>query len=130
MKKLKYIGILVLAILFTACKGADPACKEEKAASALVKDFPDTMKVGQEIELEVQYIIENSCGEFKEWDVVQHDSVFTIKMMTEYQGCNCALQFEDKSEFYTLKFSEVGHYTHKFWVAENEYDAYTVVVAE
>lgn len=123
---------LAIAILFivTSCDDITDSCKEEKYSSALVYDFPDTLQVGQTHELKLEYIKENSCGSFVEFEENVDGNSTEVKIKMLYEGCSCNLVFSEEERLYPILKQTAGNYSYKFWVAENDYDIYNLVVVD
>lgn len=129
MKKL--IGAIVLSgILLGSCEKINDACKSEKHAAAIVFDFPDSIQTQHTYELEVHYVLDNSCGEFEGYDVTSNGNSFEVKLKTKYEGCNCSPEFIEGEEDYDIRIDLPGIYEFKFWLADNDFDAYTLKVFE
>lgn len=129
--KLKIWTIIFLVTLVAvACDQIDDACDEEKYGSALVDDFPDSIQAGVMHELEVKYIIENSCGEFVEFETTESSTFTEVKVKLMYKGCSCNLQFTEDSSYYALLHDTAGVYMYKFFLSDGTYDTYQLNVFE
>jgi hypothetical protein len=129
MKRLIVCFVLLLFIAM-ACDKVEDSCKEEKYAAAVVYDFPDSLLVGTTHDLKIQYIIENSCGSFVEFEDSVVNTVTEVKIKTLYEGCSCALEFTEEENFYPLVQNTPGLYTYKFWLSDTDFDTYTLHVHE
>lgn len=130
MKK-RNLGIgIVLVLLAAACNKPNDLCEEEKLTAAFVLDYPDTVQINVPFTFEVGYVVENSCGDFGKFEAEIEGNMIEAKLKTNYKGCNCDDQFEEKKANYPLTFDEAGTYELRFWIAENEYDSYFVVAVE
>lgn len=121
-----FIGLFFLV----SCKDLNNVCSEEKYSSAIVYDFPDSLKAGTEHELKVEYILENSCGSFLEFEEKQISDTTEVKIKLKYEGCSCNLQFEQKVGYYSLQQDSAGIYKYRFWVGDGEYDSFFLKVYE
>src|SRR5688500_8059077 len=99
MKRLITCFVLSMFVA-VACDKVDDSCKEDKYAAAVVYDFPDSLHVGATHELKIQYIIENSCGNFVEFEESVSNTTTAVKIKTLYEGCNCTLEFKEEEKFY------------------------------
>ena len=129
MRKLSFIPV-VFIFFATACDKVEEGCKEEKYASAVVYDFPDSLQTGVTHDLKIEYILENSCGSFDEFEVAQVDDYTFVKLKTLYEGCNCTLEFTEAEEFFLISFSDTGTYKFKFWISDTDYDSYSLIIYE
>ena len=127
MRQLYY---LVLVLFCYSCDDISDSCKEEKYSSALVYDFPDTLQVGQTHDLKIEYIIENSCGSFVEFEEIMDGNTTEVKIKMLYEGCSCNLVFSEEENKYPILKQTAGNYSYKFWVADNDYDIYNLVVVD
>ena len=127
MRQLYY---LVLVLFCYSCDDISDSCKEEKYSSDLVYDFPDTLQVGQTHDLKIEYIIENSCGSFVEFEEIMDGNTTEVKIKMLYEGCSCNLVFSEEENKYPILKQTAGNYSYKFWVADNDYDIYNLVVVD
>ncbi|MBI3133267.1 MAG: hypothetical protein HYZ14_01195 [Bacteroidetes bacterium] len=119
---------LGLAVVFTACDDIEQACTEEKYGSAIVYDFPDSLPAGVSQNVKVEYILENSCGSFVEFEENIAGQTTEVRVKLLYDGCSCDLQFKEDSNYYEVKQDSVGTYLYKFYLGETDYDSYTLQV--
>ena len=126
MKKLLYI--LTIAVVFTSCEEIEDACASEKPASAIIFEFPDSIEASETYELNVQYVLDNNCGSFDKFDIVAFDHAYEVKLMTKYEGCNCNMEFQEESVDFDVRVDEPGVYEFKFWLADNDFDTYSLKV--
>ena len=131
MKKLVIILLIGFTFVLEACKkDGEKPCEDTKSASALIVDFPDSVKVGTVQNVNVQYVLENSCGAFDHFEVSFANNVYEVKLITKYQGCNCVIELIDRSVDYEINIDFPGVYEIKFWLADEEYDSRTIIVYE
>lgn len=131
MKKITYITSLVFFLAIVGCE-EEPAtpCDESKSASALVQDFPDSVKVGTVYPVEVQYILENDCGEFDHFAINQDGKSFEIELMTRYTGCSCKLELIERTTSFNIDVDFPGNYEFNFKLADGDVDTYSLLVYE
>lgn len=120
-------GLTALLFVF-GCKKPDESCYQEKNTAAFVLDYPDTVAVGEVFVLNVNYVVENSCGDFGRFEAEKYDNTLEVKLKTEYKGCSCDDEFQQKTVAYPIIFEEAGTYQLKFWVSDSEYETYIIVV--
>jgi hypothetical protein len=124
-----FLIIIICVIGFVAsCDKVVDSCEEEKYASSVVFDFPDSLQMGTTHELKIQYIIENSCGSFVEFEDTVIGDVVEVRIKTLYEGCNCTLEFAQEEKFYQLRQDSAGSYQYKFWINETDFDTYWLEV--
>lgn len=127
---MKYrVGIIVgVCFLFLlGCKKTKEDCSEIKSAAAFVLDYPENVDVNVLFYLSINYLVDNSCGDFHSVEGSLENNILELKLKASYEGCNCDAEFEEKVAVYPITFDEPGTYTLKLWVAEGEYDTYVVV---
>jgi hypothetical protein len=131
MKKLTYIGIFGAFALLSACE-EEPStpCDETKSASALIEDFPDSVKVGTVHPVDVRYILENDCGEFDHFDISQNGKSFEVTLMTKYTGCSCKLELIERETQFDIDVDFPGNYEFSFRLEDGDVDTYSLVVYE
>jgi hypothetical protein len=129
MKHIVVISILAL-LSFASCEKGTTPCVETRAASAILSDFPSEIKVGTVQTIEIQYILENSCGEFDHFEITQNGSAFDVSIVNRYEGCSCKLEFIERSAFFDIDIDFPGVYQFNFWLADGDYDSRTITVFE
>lgn len=131
-KEIKIVGIMVLAILGAtiSCKKQQDNCYEEKPAAAFLFDYPDTVDVGEVFLLDINYVVENSCGDFGKIDADKIENTLEVKLFTVYDGCQCEDEFVEKSATYPVTFEAPGTYELKLWVAEASFESYLIYATE
>ena len=126
MKKL--ILILTLGIVISSCEKIEDACSSEKPASAIIFGFPDSIEVSETYGLKVQYVLDNNCGSFDNFDIDLSDQSYEVKLMTKYEGCNCNMEFEEDSVEFAVRVDSPGIYEFKFWLSDVDFDTYSLKV--
>lgn len=130
MKKLLGLISVLVVLLAVACNKPDDLCEEDKLTAAFVFDYPDTVAVDEPFILNVNYVVENSCGDFGTFEGERYDNTLEVRLKTHYSGCDCTDEYLEKSVSYPVTFDEEGVYELKFWVSENEFDTYVVVAID
>jgi hypothetical protein len=131
MKKLGLAILLLTIVSLSACEDATTKpCSEERTASAIISDFPDSIKVGVVEHVAIKFILENSCGDFDRFELTNTDEVYKVCLITTYEGCNCTQEFSEESVEFDIDIDFPGSYEFKFWVAEEEYESYGITVFE
>jgi len=124
----RFIAILMMLFIVTSCEEINNSCDEEKFATPIISNFPDSLQTGINYNLSVKFIIENSCGQFSEIIQENSGSTIVIKTKIKYSGCNCTLVFSEDETNLILKQEISGTYLYKFFGADGTYDTYTLVV--
>lgn len=127
MKRFLIIAGFASLVFAFGCNKPKEDCEEDKLTAAFVLDYPDTVAVGAAFNLDIGYVVENSCGDFGSFEAERYDNTLEVKLKTKYTGCSCIDEFVEKEVSYPVIFEEAATYELKFWVAENEYQTYIVV---
>lgn len=131
MNKVIVVILALLTIGFASCEedGAKP-CTEDVTTASVLSDFPDSLKVGTTQTVSIQYVLENSCGEFDHFNVTNTDKTFEVEMITKYEGCNCNLEFSEESIDFDINIDFPGIYEYSFWLADGDYDTRSIKIFE
>ena len=126
------VAILFLTMLIvTSCEiDGTPPCSEEVPTTALVKEFPDSLKVGVTYKVDIAYIINNNCGQFERFDVTANQKAFSVQLITKYEGCNCNIEMSEQHIEFDINLDFPGLYQYNFWQADGDYDTRTVTIYE
>lgn len=129
----RFLFAILSLTLLTASKcepDSQGPCEEERQTAAIVSDVPDSIKVGNDHLVDVDFVLDNSCGEFERFDVTSTEKSFNIKLITKYSGCNCNLEFEEAATQYLIDIKYPGIYELNFWQADGEWDTHNVTIYE
>lgn len=130
MRRLNYI-VLLIAVIFVGCDEIEDACTEEKFASAIIYDFPDSLLISENHFVQINFIAENSCGEFADFEINEVSSNVTeVKIKMLYEGCNCALEFTEDSVNFPITLDSAGIYYFKFYNGDSGFDTYQLTAYE
>lgn len=127
MKKLGVLAVGVL-VLFSACDKIETACKEEKQTACSVSEFPDSLQVGTQYDVVVDYVLESSCGSFDRFEIIEQNGRTQVKMHTKYEGCSCQLELTEQTAKFPVKFESAGYYEFSFWLSDEQWDTYILEV--
>lgn len=123
-----YLSCSVCITFLASCDEVGDMCTETKDGSALVSYFPDSLIAGESEEIYLNYIIENSCGDFDKIEETQIDSIVDVRLKVKYEGCNCNLEFVEDSVLYNIKQDSTGIYEYRFYLGETDYESYFLEV--
>lgn len=130
---IRYIFLIgtFAALLLTSCQdeGGSP-CTEERGASTIISAFPDSVEIGNVYPVNVQYVTENSCGDFERFEIMQSNKSFEVKMITKYTGCSCKIELVERQIDFDIDIAFPGTYEFRFWLAGGDFDVRTVTVFE
>ncbi len=122
------IIVSLLALATVSCEKIKNSCKETKNASSLIVSFPDSIKVAETYYLEVRYVLDNSCGEFKSFEIESGAGTTDIAISTQYEGCNCEQVLVERTSTFPIHISTAGIYYYRFWLANTDWDEHTLKV--
>lgn len=129
MKLLLATTLCSLCIIWS-CEKQPDNCYREELTAAFINDYPDTVQVYETFLVKVNYVVDNSCGNEVVFEGETGPNMLTVKMKTIYEGCSCDDGFMEKSASHPIVFETAGTYTLKFWVGQDEYESYSIVVTE
>jgi len=131
MKKILFITSIV-SLFFISCTNEDNQsenCLDFKHASITNVDTEIlTVEKNKDLPIQLTYTIENSCGNFYDFDVVRQDKIYDIKINAKYEGCTCNEIASNKQITYYFRAIESGIYTLNFSVSNNEFISKTIYV--
>ena len=122
---MKYYIIILLALIgFVSCNKVDSNdnnCIEQEIAYVTSVNAQTTGSLNENIEIEVNFDLKNSCGSFKDFIERIDGNSRAIEVNTLYEGCVCLQVIKSETIIYNFKASSPGDYEMKFKSAENEY---------
>lgn len=122
---MKYYIIILLALIgFVSCNNDDSNdnnCIEQEIAYVTSVNAPTTGSLNENIEIEVNFDLKNSCGSFKDFIESIEGNSRTIEVNSIYEGCICLQVIKSETITYAFKVSSPGDYELKFKSGENEY---------
>jgi hypothetical protein len=101
----------------------------ENCSPILKWEFPETIKVGEEIKIKVWYPLENSCGKFARFDEKIQDKKVALGVICAYPE-NQMCQTVAKVELVEYKFkpSSKGKYLFTFIACNEVFKNYEIEV--
>lgn len=130
MKTIRLITFLIiLSGIGAACSvdsDQDNYCFRSVYTAATGVSGPSTTKVNVPITLNVRYRPLGTCGKFNKFD---ETSTFPkdIKILVDYEGCECPQTDVDATEPYTFTAATPGTYTLNFLTADSTKPVTTIV---
>ncbi len=124
----KYFFIFLAFVAFLNCDKDDSNndCNTLEIAYVTDVQAPETINVGEDIEIEVSFTVRNSCGDFADFIQQQNETTRIIEIKAKYEGCECLQVAETITTIYTYNPSIPGDYEFKFKSSQTEY--ITVIV--
>ncbi|MNK33927.1 hypothetical protein D3C87_524260 [compost metagenome] len=117
--KFKFIAFLIVITAVGACSSDsnEQYCFRSLYTAVKTVSGPDTTTVNTAITIDVNYIPLGKCGVFKtfsETDTFPKE----IKVLVDYEGCDCPLTDKVATQPYTFKAATAGEYILKFQTAD------------
>ncbi|NEM98634.1 hypothetical protein [Pontibacter burrus] len=112
-----------LAIIFAFFLFSAFSCsKEEETVNSLENfpayivavDAPETATVGSTVPVKVAFQVNDSCGEFKKFEVDAQGKTIHIQVYPQYREGPCLMVVLTREVSYEFKPTEPGTYTLKF----------------
>ena len=119
-----YIIILLALISFVSCDKDDASnndCVEQETAYVTSVNAPSTGSLNENIEIEVNFDLKNSCGSFKDFFESIEGNSRTVEVNSIYEGCICLQVIKSETITYAFKVSSPGDYELKFKSGEDEF---------
>lgn len=118
--KFKLIGfLLILAGIGAACSvdsNQDNYCFQSRYTATKSVSGPDQTTVNTPITIEVKYRPLGICGKFNKFEETTSFPK-DIKILVDYEGCDCPLGETDKTQPYTFTATTPGTYVLNFLTA-------------
>lgn len=120
--KFKFIAfLLIIAAIGAACSvdnNEDNYCFQSRYTAATGVTGPDQTTVNTPITIQVKYRPLGICGKFNKFDETTSFPK-DIKILVDYDGCDCPLGEEDEIEPYTFTATTPGTYVLNFLTADS-----------
>lgn len=131
MKKIILFSLFA-SLLFIGCSNSNDEaenCLDYKHAFITNVDTESiTIKPHEDLPIDLQYFIENSCGSFYNFDVNRNDKVYDIKVKAKYEGCQCNEIAGNLQTTYHFRTAEAGVYTLNFYTSSSEFITKVITV--
>ncbi len=121
MKYYIFTVIVFAALIGCTKENSNDTCVEEEFAYATNVQAPSTGTINQDVEIEIDFNIKNSCGNFNGFKESAQGNSRIIRVSTLYEGCRCLQVVEKKTATYIFNTSVPGDYELKFVSAEGDY---------
>lgn len=115
MKRIFPFIALLFFVLVTSCsEDENTNCSATKIARIDSVNAPETAIVNQPVEIEVTYVLSNSCGHFSRFVVSGSEKTRTVSVEARYEGCACLQVLMRETKTYEFTPSETGTYNLEF----------------
>lgn len=131
--KLKTIFILLISLIFLeSCSDDDEEnCIDfEEVANVTAVEAPETATVNEPVDVSVDFSVDNSCGEFANFDESLSGTTRTIEVEAVYEGCACAEVITPREVTYTFIPEQAGEHTLRFRSGTDEFIEETIMVED
>jgi hypothetical protein len=121
MKKYLIILSILLSINISCSENDKNDCIENKLAYVTSVDSPSNGVINEIINIEVNFQVNNGCGEFGEFIETQNGNVKIIEVKARYEGCICTDNLPIRKMNYEFKTQNSGNYELRFKSSETDY---------
>lgn len=117
------ILILIIFGLFISCNDDDGESKCISIGIGYVTsvDSPKFGQVNETIDIELDFIVINGCGEFGEFIETQNNNVLNITIEAKYEGCICTQDIPTRKINYQFSTESTGDYELNFRSSQTEF---------
>lgn len=133
LREIKLLLILLFSVFaLSSCSGDDDnnCIDETDTANVTSVDAPETVMVNEPVNVEVQFLVSNACGEFNRFIEAETGMSREIIVEAVYEGCACAEVIESRTANYPFEANEPGEYELNFRSGETEFITATITVTE
>lgn len=104
MKRSILIMIAFLAAGLCACSKKEEEKTELRECAIVRTNLPDSLKLGNQINLKMVYAIANGCGKYHHPETLEEDRSMTTRVYAEYPSGNvvCSMQIKYDSLYVTI----------------------------
>jgi hypothetical protein len=123
------IIFLIISLLTSMSSILEKKLLAENCSPILKWEFPETLKIGEEIKIKVWYPLENSCGKFARFEEKIQDKKITLGVICAYpenQMCQAVAKVELVE--YKFKPSSKGKYLFCFVACDEVFKNYEIEV--
>lgn len=109
-------------LLSTSCSQKDDGedCGRIETEYVTAVSAPDTAGVNETVNIDVEFSVDNSCGEFNRFIETGSETSRTIEVEAVYKGCACFLAIQPTNVTYEFRPEEAGEYELRFKSSEEE----------
>ncbi len=121
MKKYLIILSILLSINISCSENDKNDCIENKLAYVTSVDSPSNGVINEIINIEVNFQVNNGCGEFGKFIETQNGNVKIIEVKARYEGCICTYNLPIRKVNYEFTTQNSGNYELRFKSNETDY---------
>ena len=128
MKKYLIILSILLSINISCSENDKNDCIENKLAYVTSVDSPSNGVINEIINIEVDFQVNNGCGEFGEFIETQNGNVKIIEVKARYEGCICTDNLPIRKVNYEFITQISGNYELRFKSNENDFISVNLLI--
>lgn len=117
---------LVIAIL--SCNKADKNCVDYRPAYITSSSTPNSGNIGEPINIEISFVVNNSCGGFGNFIETNNGNTKTIEIEAKYTGCSCLMNIPTRKVNYFFTAYHSGTYYLRYKSGSSEFITDTLVI--
>ena len=132
MKTKNILTLIFSIVFFISCSDDEENnCTDyEELANITAVQAPDVATVNESVDVAVTFSVQNSCGEFSDFNVSNSGMTTTIEVQAVYEGCACAQVITSRNATYTFNPEQTGEHTLRFRSGTDEFIEETILVEE
>jgi len=121
--------ILLIMVAVSACSSDDDATDDSIRITDVVSvDTPESVRLGNEVTIEVKFRVYNGCGQFHRFLETGRDQDRVIKVEAQYVGEICTTDVPIRTVPYSFIPTTTGIYKLSFLSLDNEYIVVRILV--
>jgi hypothetical protein len=115
-----HLMLVLSSIVLGKCDERNAAPHQVSRAPVLSVILPDTVQLGHEVSFETTCSVPTPCWRFKQFEIHQTTKQYSIIPLTEYGGEPCIQVIGSLKARSSVRPSERGTYTFRFWRAQQD----------
>ena len=126
----KIIVILIIFQLLYSCNDgeAEDKCLSTGIGYITSVNAPASGLVGETIDIELDFIVINGCGEFGKFIENQNNTILDIEIEAKYDGCICTQDIPTRKIKYQFIPESTGNYELNFKSSPTEFITVTLSI--
>jgi len=128
MKKYLILFSMLFFINISCSENDKTDCIENKLAYVTSVDSPSNGIINEIINIEVNFQVNNGCGEFGEYIETQNGNVKIIEVKARYEGCICTENLPIRKVNYEFITQISGDYELRFKTNETDFISVNLLI--
>ncbi len=124
--KIPVLLLVVFALTNYSCKKEN--CIESRTAYVMSVNAPEFGAINEDINIEVQYAVSNTSGQFEKFVVTNSNNYQNIDVIASYSGCDNLAVAPIRTSNYIFNTPTPGTYYFNFNAGDDSYVQDTIIV--